>query len=402
MATARSSLPRSATTPTRSTATAATTTAACPVRRCGSRPTPAPGSCATAATPSPSRSRAASPWPGTSRPKPRGWNLWVRQYSADGEPEWTWALPGPGDDEAWSIISVDGDEWLVAGDLSTENEEDHNGWIGRLDADGILLWQVEYDGGSGYLDVVRDIALADNGDIMAVGYATNDRGLETDLWYQRRSGDGQQILWDQIIPGLQVNATDRLHGITPLADGWLAVGRMQTWEPAWLLAWLRRFDQSGAPVWEELQDQGTNTVWTAAEQLPNGNAVIAGWRGSGPGETDSDMWLQERTPDGSVAWEEVIASPGGDDDKANVLAVDDRGGFIVGGEMGAGAGSTDAWIRRYAPDRTEVWTMNVSGLAGDRDTTWGLALAPDGALYACGYSATPGSEWDLWVRRFTP
>jgi hypothetical protein len=141
-------------------------------------------------------------------------------------------------------------------------------------------------------------------------------------------------------------------------------------------------------------------VLTAVAPTPYGNVIVAGWRASPAG--DADMWLQERGPSGEVVWEQTIASPGGDDDKANAIVVDDRGGLLVGGEMGAGAGSTDAWIRRYAPDRSEVWTTSYSGPAGDRDTTWGLALGPDGSVWACGYESSPGTEWDIWVRRLTP
>lgn len=331
----------------------------------------------------------------------QGYNLWVRQFDPEGEPQWTWVLNGDGDanEEGWSILSVDNDEWLVAGEVAT-NDEQTNMWIGRINGNGILVWEATWDGGLARTDQARDITLADNGDIVAIGYADVDPARETDLWFQRRSPDGQTIDWTQHRPGLDDNAQDRGHGIAKIAGGYVGVGVKQTAAEEQRF-WVERFDESGDTVWADEATPGSpSSVWTAVAPTPEGDVLLAGWLESAAG--DSDMWLQLRSADGEILWDEIIGSPGGDDDKANVLVIDERGGFIVGGEMGAGAGSTDAWIRRYAPDRSEVWTISYSGPAGDRDTTWGLDIAPDRSVYACGYQATPGSEWDLWVRRLTP
>ncbi|MEM6995067.1 MAG: hypothetical protein AAF721_31425 [Myxococcota bacterium] len=330
----------------------------------------------------------------------QGHNLWVRQYTADGEPGWTWTLngDGDGDEEGWSILALDNDEWLVSGYIETADAT-NDAWIGRINADGILVWDAQWDGGESYLDQARDVLLADNGDVVAIGYATTDRQRETDLWFQRRSPDGQSVLWTQHRPGLADNEQDRAHGLTAIAGGYVGVGMKQAGGS--MRYWVEAFDENGGTLWSDEGVEGDpDAVWTAAATLPDGNVLLAGFREQTP--DDQDMWLQARTPDGAVVWEEFVASPGGDNDKANALVVDARGGFLVGGEMGAGAGSTDAWIRRYAPDRSVVWTTSYSGPAGDRDTTWGLDLAPDGSVWACGYESSPGTEWDLWVRRFTP
>ena len=329
-----------------------------------------------------------------------GYNLWVRQYDAAGEIGWTWVLNGDGnaDEEGWSVVPLPGGDWLVGGSVATADRET-DAWVGRLNADGILVWEATYDGGESYLDTTRGVAVAPNGDVVTIGYATNDRNLETDLWFQRRSPDGQTIVWTQFREGLVPNAQDRGHGLTPITGGFIGVGKRATDEAA--MYWVERFDEAGNTVWADEASIGDReSVWTGVAVTPEGDVMLVGWLASDAGDTD--MWLQRRGPDGQVQWDEIVASPGGDDDKANAIVVDERGGFIVGGEMGAGSGSTDAWIRRYAPDRSEVWTTSYSGPAGGRDTAWGLALAPDGTVWACGYEASPGTEWDLWVRTFTP
>jgi cysteine-rich repeat protein len=330
----------------------------------------------------------------------QGENLWVRRYDVDGKPGWTWVLDGDAhvDEEGWSIVALAGDEWLVAGSVATLDALE-NAWVGRLNRDGILVWDAQWDGGEAYIDVARDVVLAPDGDVVVIGYATVDRNRETDLWFQRRSPDGQAVVWTQHRAGLEDNAQDRGHGLARVPGGFVGVGVKQTIDSTRF--WVEHLDEAGATVWADEGGPGDpNAVLTAVAATPAGHVLLAGWKASPAG--DEDMWLQERGPGGEVLWDETVASPGGDADKANAIVVDERGGFVVGGEMGAGAGSTDAWIRRYAPDRSEVWTVSYSGPAGDRDTTWGLALAPDGAVWACGYESSPGTEWDIWVRHLTP
>lgn len=330
----------------------------------------------------------------------QGQNIWVRKYTSDGEPVWTWVLDGDAhtDEEGWSILADADDGFLVAGYVATVDQET-NAWIGKIGADGILVWDAQWDGGVGWLDQTRDIVRAPDGDIVTMGYATVDRDRETDLWFQRRSPDGQTVRWTQHRPGLADNAQDRAHGIAVVPSGYVGVGTKQTETASYF--WLASFDEQGNDVWSDEEPVGGRpSVWTAVAAAPDGDVLLAGWIASDAGDTD--MWLQRRGPGGEIRWDDTIASPGGDDDKANALVVDDAGGFIVGGEMGAGAGSTDAWIRRYGADRSEVWTVSYSGPAGDRDTTWGLTLDPQGNVVACGYQSTPGTEWDLWVRKLTP
>ena len=332
----------------------------------------------------------------------QGANLWVRKYTTDGDDEWTWVIDGDANDadEGWSIVVDENDDFIVGGYLTTL-DAGANGWIAKLSSDGFRIWDAQWDGGVALIDQVRGVALAPDGDIVAVGYTTLDLMLETELWYQRRSPDGQAVRWTKTRPGVAANQQDRGHAIAVLDDDFVGAGFRQDADfhgrP-----WITRFDGDGNDVWsdEGPLPSGGDGGWTTVAALPSGELLLVGWRNAAAG--DADIWLQRRSPAGDVVWDEIVASPGGAEDRGNAIGVAKDGSFVVGGELGAGAGSTDAWLRRYSADGVERWEDTISGPAGDRDTVWGLAFDPDGNLWACGYISMPATGWDIWVRKYTP
>lgn len=333
----------------------------------------------------------------------QGFNVWVRKYSGDGDERWTWVLDGGAnlDEEGWSVVALPNDELVVAGYVTTPGGGPDI-WAAGLTADGLRTWELRRDGGLAELDEARDVAIADDGDLVLIGYVTaDDATLGTELWYERSDPQGQVVRWSRTRPGFVDYGSDRAHGIAALGDDFVGVGFRQNDDGTQTWPWIARFDAQGNDVWN---DDGTDVarggIWTAVEALPDGNIVVGGQRPSEQG--DDDAWLQIRGPDGGLVWEEFVASPGGSDDRVNAIFVDDQGGFIVGGELGAGAGSTDAWLRRYDARRNELWSTTYSGPAGERDTVWGVGVDPDGNVVACGYGSTPETGWDIWVRKYTP
>ncbi len=331
----------------------------------------------------------------------QGANLWIRKYTTDGEDAWTWVLNGDAnaDEEGWAILVDDNDDFIASGYVNTLTGGP-DAWVGKIGADGLLVWEARQDGGVALVDQARGVAFAQGGDLALVGYATAATTTDTDLWLQRRSADGQTVRWSSMREGLPGGKPDRGHSIFAIGSDFVVVGYKQDQDDR-QHHWLERVDASGATVWaDEGALDGLQGVFTAVRGTTTGDLIVVGWQESAAG--DSDMWLQRRDPDGTLRWEDVVGSPGGADDRANVIVDTPDGGFVVGGEMGAGAGSTDAWIRRYSANNTEVWTDSESGPAGDRDTIWGLGFDPQGNLIACGYISSPATSWDIWVRKYTP
>ncbi len=71
------------------------------------------------------------------------------------------------------------------------------------------------------------------------------------------------------------------------------------------------------------------------------------------------------------------------------------GGLYTGTPTGA-----DAWLVRYAPDGTTVWSLALDGGFGLEDTFNAVAVAPSGDIYAAGRVEVAPGDFDAWIVRF--
>jgi hypothetical protein len=112
----------------------------------------------------------------------------------------------------------------------------------------------------------------------------------------------------------------------------------------------------------------------------------------------------------SASWVRQFGTTGLDEAKA--VAVDPAGAiYVVGETFGTLPGQTpggtlDAFIRKYDPAGGEVWTRQFG--AWDRDIAWAVTVAPGGSIYVVGQTegTLPGQRsaggLDAFVRKYDP
>lgn len=141
----------------------------------------------------------------------------------------------------------------------------------------------------------------------------------------------------------------------------------------------------------------------------SGVYVVGHTGGALPGQSSfggSDAWIRRYDLDGSEVWTRQFGSPG--EDWGRAVAVDGSGVYVTGNTDGAlagqtNAGSFDAWIRKYDLDGNEVWTRQFGTTGGE----WSHGVAVNGGgVYLIGHTegAFPGRAnaggTDVWVRRY--
>ncbi len=182
-------------------------------------------------------------------------------------------------------------------------------------------------------------------------------------------------------------------------------------------AFVSKYAADGTELWTRQfgTSSGDEALGVAVD--PSGNVFIAGLAGFGgdafPGQTSAgqgDAFVRKYAPDGSELWTRQFGTSASDvatgvglDLSGNILVVGDTQGAFPGL---TNAGGEDVFVRKYAGDGTEIWTREFGSSAAD----YGYAMSTDtnGDVFAVGatYGALPGQTYggsgDAFVRKYGP
>ncbi|MDR1264577.1 MAG: hypothetical protein LBK42_03170 [Propionibacteriaceae bacterium] len=219
-----------------------------------------------------------------------GWSdALLAKIAPDGDIIWTRTYGGTNDDKFNALAVADDGDILAAGytesddgDITT-NRGDEDALLAKIAPDGALRWTRTYGGTS--RDTFNDLAVADDGDILAAGYTESDDGDIT----TNRGG------WDALL-------------VKTAPDG--------------TLLWAQTH---GGTDWDSF-----NTLVIAAD----GDILAAGYTGSTDGDLppshgDDDALLAKTAPDGTLVWARTHG--GADGDSFSALAIAADGGLLAAG-----------------------------------------------------------------------
>jgi hypothetical protein len=146
-------------------------------------------------------------------------------------------------------------------------------------------------------------------------------------------------------------------------------------------AFVRKYDPAGGEVWtRQFGGGGGEGAWGVAVDDRGAAYVVGSTGGALPGQASAggfDAFVRKYDPDGHALWTRQFGSPRFDgargvafDPMGNVVVVGNTAGDLPG--QGS-AGGIDAFIRRYDPEGSELWTHQFGALADD----FGVAVAVD-------------------------
>lgn len=165
---------------------------------------------------------------------------------------------------------------------------------------------------------------------------------------------------------------------------------------------VRRYDTSGAPGWTREFSLGGYTDPTGIAVSGGSVYVIGGVIGNG-----YDVFIRSYSTDGTEGWTDQFGGPG--DQQPQGIVADATGVYVAGYASGAlsgqtsAGGSLDAFVRRYNPNGTVVWTRQF-GTSAD-DALQGIATDATGVYVVGNTNGTfPGQSssgaLDTFVRQY--
>lgn len=292
--------------------------------------------------------------PTTGEPAPEGVLEWTKKYEDIGGLDMAIAADG-------SIVVVGMSGYSFNGG---DGGQYANTWLGKFDAAGAPLWEVETPLGPEIFQSSIAVALGSDGVIHVL-----------DIDYGVLEGGGNQVR--RFGPdGAPLGATTLLArpaSIAATASGVIVGGGRSTGDNTGV-AWVTALDDAGLPVWERTFGDPMMrwaSVYTIA--VDGDEVILGGALGVEPGSTKSQAWLlRAAVADGATIWDRTLGEAVATD------AVHDVG-LTGDGTIVARVRADADYVRGFDPAGVELWEHPLTDVLGTN-----FAIAGDGSFVLTG------------------
>lgn len=251
--------------------------------------------------------------------------LWERKYGGSGwekilslqeTPDGGFIFAG----ETRSGISGD----IIEAPLNTDSLNAKDSWLGKIDADGDLLWNHRF--GSYEDDFLVSLTITADGDIVSAGnYHTEGIDGSWDISIYRHDEDGN-LLWNEIYGE---DGYENAFSIIQTSDGNFAIGGMTSSQGnGGSDTYLLQIDSDGEIIDEDVYGGTEGEFAGYVQEMPDGGFSILSCTESF-GSDLLDLYLIRTEPNGDERWSKVY--DGGDDrfDVPFSFFIDDNGYYYI-------------------------------------------------------------------------
>ena len=326
--------------------------------------------------------------------------VWVRQLGTAEQDEST----GVAVDTAGNAF-ISG---TTRGALGGPNLGLDDAFLSKYDSAGTLLWTRQF--GLTSQDMSSGVAVDASGNAFISGWTSNKELRDSFLAKYDTTGT---LLWSRQIG---TTAGDAANAVTVDGAGNAFIsgfteGSLAAPSNGKADAFLAKYDTGGTLLWSrQIGTMDTDTSSGVAVDA-QGNAFISGYTSlnlGGPSAGGDDTFLAKYDAAGALLWTRQIGTSS--DDRGNAVAVDAAGNAYVSGTTsgslgGPHSGATDAFIAKYDPLGTLLWTRQL----GTEFTEFlnGIAVNPAGNIVITGFTGGSlggpiGGSWDSFLASFDP
>ena len=196
-------------------------------------------------------------------------DFYTLKYSPDGRLLWTRRLDGGGTEEAAAVASDSRGNIIIAGGSNRLRRSGDGGdyYIAKLDPQGNMLWERDYDGGGS--DVARGVAVDAQDNIIITGYS--ERNGDYDYYTIKLDPQGRQLWARRLDRGGQelafAIAADRAANV--IVTGGIDRGGNKDFYTV-------KYDPQGKLLWEVWYDRSAEEGAYGAAADSAGNILVAG------------------------------------------------------------------------------------------------------------------------------
>lgn len=313
-----------------------------------------------------------------------GNKLLVLRYDDGGNLLWSSTYAGPGMlDFATGLCFDEQGNTLVVGASADSDGVFLDYLVCKFDAFGNLLWARRYDGPGQTLDFARAIRCDAAGNAYVTGYSEGiDTGFDIATLKISPAGD---LVWvaRYAFPGAGDDGANDLD-LDSAGNVYVAGTSPRQGSDEILLV---KYSPSGQEVWVKRyvgSAGGIDAGRFVAVHRPSGDVFLAGF--SLHATQGYDFLTCRYLSNGTLAWARRFNGPVNGNDFPQRLRVDADGNCYVAGSAVISTGNLNLQIVKYNMAGSQVWDRHYDGGFGANDEATALAVGPDGAVFATGYT----------------
>ncbi|HLN52328.1 MAG TPA: T9SS type A sorting domain-containing protein [Lentimicrobium sp.] len=318
-------------------------------------------------------------------------DAWMIKTDQDGNEQWNRYFGDEYIDEAYKVKETSDGGFIITG-MTTKFGWAGEGWLIKTDAQGNIVWEYGYHPSSGSLEVAWDYIYdvtetSDGGFVFAGDAPTVTENIQA--WIGKVDADGT-LLWDHTY-GLEY--WERIFSLEPTSDGgFIGVGdRHWTYNDTTYQhdGWLLKFNESGDTLWTNHFGQPGHDIFRSVKQTSEGGYIVVGE--SEAGITNGFWgWIVKTDENGNELWNNHLS-------KGGLFAVlCNESTYSAGGIIVNPATAGDGWLLEINPDGTVAWESNIVGTQTD-DIFLSLYPTEDGGLVGAGKYDQHDGMADYWI-----
>lgn len=312
--------------------------------------------------------------PGT----PDSCNIYIVKTDSLGDTLWTKAFGGTGDDRGYEVQQTTDGGYVVVGITKSFGGGDHDLWLLKIDMNGDTLWTKTY-GGAGY-EYGCSIQLTSDGGYIICGEFGG-------IWLLKTDANGDTV-WTRAYN----NHTG--YSVQQTLDGGYIIAGYTGVDPDYEIYYLKT-NANGDTLWSKTYGEASWNWGSDVQQTTDGGYVITGYI-KNPGE--AYVILIKTDADGDTVW---VRTYGDFWALGYSVQQTDDGGYIVTGWNSDTIGVNYLYIVKTNVNGDTLWTKTYGG--GHRDVGCSVQQTTDGGYIIAGQTRSFGAgNSDFWLLKIAP
>ena len=292
----------------------------------------------------------------------------------DGD-SWVTTLGGSGDDYGLSVAVAPDGSVYVCGHTSSVGAGSADLILVKFKSSGIVQWQKTLGGSTN--DYGYSVAVAPDGSVYVCGYTGSAGAGSFDLLLIKFSSSGT-VQWQKTLGS---RSLDVGYSVAVAPDGSVYICGYSEFntigEYDFVLA---KFSSSGTVQWQKRLGSRHFEMGRYVAVAPDGSVYVCGYTAETTNGNPA-LLLVKFSSSGTVKWQKILGGKfvetGG-----SVAFAPDGSVYACGYTTTVGAGSADLLLAKFSSSGTVQWQKTLGGSANEYGQS--VAVASDGSVYVCG------------------